>query len=110
MNGEYEFERGESGAAAITRVQASTLHKGDLLMIGCHPCKIVSVSFAKVGKHGSMKMIVTGVDIFTFTKHETTFGSHDMIECPIIEKNEYILCNIEEDGYLSLLGGDLNLR
>ena len=68
---------------------------------GC-PCKVTEVSTAKPGKHGSAKVIVKGRDILTAKTYECTFHSGDMIDAPIVERNEYTLVNIDEDA-LSLL-------
>lgn len=68
---------------------------------GC-PCKVTEVSTAKPGKHGSAKVIVKGRDILTAKTYECTFHSGDMIDAPIVERNEYTLVNIDED-QLSLL-------
>ena len=57
---DYEFEKGDAGSAGIDKVQASTLKKGDLVMIKDHPCKVMSMQTAKTGKHGSAKAMVTG--------------------------------------------------
>lgn len=68
---------------------------------GC-PCKVTEVSTAKPGKHGSAKVIVKGRDILTAKTYECTFHSGDMIDAPIVERNEYTLMNIDDDA-LSLL-------
>ena len=98
-----DFSKGEAGGSGVERVAAGDLKKGDLCMIKGHPCKVVNFSTAKVGKHGSAKAMVTGIDIFTSNKYEATFGSGDMIDAPITKRVEYSLLNIDDDGYLSLL-------
>jgi len=109
MNGDYEFQNVDAGSAGIEKVSAGSLKKGDLVMIKGNPCKVVSFSTAKVGKHGSAKAMVTGIDIFTSNKHESTFGSGDMIDAPLVKKNEYTLVNIEDDGFVHLMNdaGDI---
>ncbi len=107
MDGEYNFDKGEAGALLIKREEAGSLHKGDFVMVKEHPCKIVNLTTAKVGKHGSCKVILSGVDIFTSRRYDTTFGSSDMIEVPVIDRLEFQLTDIDTEGYVSMLGEDL---
>lgn len=100
---DYEFEQGVSGSAGIEKVSAGSLKKGDLVMIKGHPCKVVSFSTAKVGKHGSAKAMITGIDIFSSNKYECTFSTGDNVDAPLLKRLEYTLINIDEDGYASLM-------
>ena len=45
----------------MEKAAAGSLKKGDLVMIKGHPCKVMSMSTAKTGKHGSAKAMVTGM-------------------------------------------------
>ena len=72
-------------------------------MIKGHPCKVVSFSTAKVGKHGSAKAMITGIDIFSSSKYECTFSTGDNVDAPLLKRIEYSLINIEDDGYLVLM-------
>ena len=103
MEEENEFTKGDAGAEGIERVQAGSLHKGDLVMIKDHPCRVVSSSTAKTGKHGSAKCMLTGIDIFTANKYECTFGSGDNVDAPVTKRLEYTLINIEDDGFVTLM-------
>ena len=77
---DYDFETGDAGAANITMVEAGRRKPGSLLMMkGDYPCKVVSFTTAKPGKHGSAKAIITGKDIFTDKHFEETFGTDEMI-------------------------------
>ena len=100
---DYTFETGESGSAGIEKVSAGSLKKGDLVMIKGHPCKVVSFSTAKTGKHGSAKAMVSGIDIFSSNKYECTFSTGDNVDAPVCKRQEYTLINIDEDGYVSLM-------
>ena len=100
---DYQFEGGDAGSLGMEKVQAGTLHKGDLVMIKDHPCKVTEFSKAKPGKHGAAKAMLVGVDIFTGSKHECTYGTGDMVDAPVTKRNEYTLINIEDDGFVSLL-------
>jgi len=105
-----EFQTGVSGSSGMEKVSAGGLKKGSLVMIKDHPCKVVDFSTAKVGKHGSAKAMVTGIDIFTSQKHEATFGSGDMIDAPVTKKTEYTLVNIEDDGFVHLMDDSGELK
>lgn len=103
MEDENEFTQGASGSSGMEKVSAGSLHKGDLVMIKGHPCKVVSFSTAKTGKHGSAKAMITGIDIFSSNKYECTFSTGDTVDAPIVKRTEYNLINIEDDGYVTLL-------
>lgn len=60
MSDDYQFEKGDAGSGGVEKVSAGSLKKGDLVMIKGHPCKVMSFSTAKTGKHGSAKAMVTG--------------------------------------------------
>jgi translation initiation factor 5A len=100
---DYEFESGNAGSAGIEKVAAGSLKKGDLVMIKGHPCKVVSFSTAKTGKHGSAKAMVTGIDIFTSGKYECTFSTSDSVDAPLVDRKEYSLINIDDENFCTLL-------
>ncbi len=101
--GEIHYEKGDSGAADIEKIEAGRLKNGALVMMKDHPCKVVSFSTAKTGKHGSAKAMVSGIDIFTSSKYECTFGSGDMIDRPVLVRTEYTVLDICEDGFVHLM-------
>lgn len=78
-------------------------------MIKGHPCKVVSFSTAKTGKHGAAKAMVTGIDIFTSNKYECTFSTGDNVDAPLVVKKEYTLLTVDDEGYMSLMNeaGDM---
>ena len=47
----------------IEKVQAGCLIKGNYIMMGDKPCKIISTTKAKPGKHGSAKAIIVAVGL-----------------------------------------------
>ena len=99
-----EFIQGDAGAANITLVEAGRRKPGSLLMMkGEFPCKVTAFSTAKPGKHGSAKAMITGKDIFTDKQYEETFGTGDMIPCPVVVKTEYNCLDCGDDGTLQLL-------
>lgn len=100
---DYTFEQGDSGSAGIEKVQAGCLKNGSLVMIKGHPCKVVSFSTAKTGKHGAAKAMVTGIDIFSSGKYECTFSTSDNVDAPVVTKKEYTLLSIDDEGFMQLM-------
>ena len=103
MEEDYQFEQGESGSSGIEKIQAGCLKNGSLVMIKGHPCKVVSFSTAKTGKHGAAKAMVTGIDIFTSNKYECTFSTGDNVDAPLVQRKEYTLISIDDEGFMTLM-------
>ncbi len=82
------------------------MRKGGFVILKGFPCKIVDMSTSKTGKHGSAKVHLTGIDIFTGKKYEELSPSTHNMEVPIVEKLEYVLIDITDDGYVSLMAAD----
>ena len=82
---------------------------GSLVMIKGHPCKVVSFSTAKTGKHGAAKAMVTGIDIFSSNKYECTFSTSENVDAPLVTRKEYTLNFIDGEGFMSLMNesGDM---
>ena len=89
------------------------LHR--FMMIKGKPCKVLSISVSKTGKHGHAKCNFTAVDIFTGKKLEDMIPSTHGTSVPIVNRTEWEIIDIGEDGELTLMdeGGtqktDLNL-
>ena len=63
-----------------------SLKEGSYIIIDGEPCKVVEVEKSKPGKHGSAKVRLTGIAIFTGSK-KTVIGTVDThIEVPMIDK------------------------
>ncbi len=103
MEEDYQFEQGDSGSAGIEKIQAGCLKIGSLVMIKGHPCKVVSFSTAKTGKHGAAKAMVTGIDIFSSNKYECTFSTGENVDAPVVERKEYTLNFIDDEGFMALM-------
>ena len=99
----------EDNANWYDKAEAGGLKKGDYVMMGDKPCKVTGVSHAKPGKHGSAKAILKGQNLFDGKTVETTFGTGDMVDAPIVTRAEYLLLGVE-DGFLSLLDDDGNQK
>ena len=103
MEEDYTFEQGDSGSAGIEKIQAGCLKIGSLVMIKGHACKVVSFSTAKTGKHGAAKAMVTGIDIFSSNKYECTFSTTENVDAPVVQRKEYTLNYIDDEGFMSLM-------
>jgi translation initiation factor 5A len=63
-----------------------SLKEGSYVIIDGEPCKVVEVEKSKPGKHGSAKVRLTGIAIFTGGK-KSYIGTVDThIEIPMIDK------------------------
>nr|CAX71949.1 eukaryotic translation initiation factor 5A [Schistosoma japonicum] len=101
-----EFATGESGASKTEPKQCSLLRKGGYVLMKERPCKIMEMSTSKTGKHGSAKVHLVGIDIFTGKKYEEICPSSQTMYVPIIARKEYQLIDVK-DGFLSLMSDDL---
>ncbi len=62
------------------------LKPGNFIIIDGEPCKIVEMSKAKTGKHGSAKAHVVAISLFTGSKKTLVAPVDQRVEVPIIEK------------------------
>ena len=62
------------------------LKTGNFIIIDGEPCKIVEMSRAKTGKHGSAKAHVVAIGLFTGNKKTLVAPVDQRVEVPIIEK------------------------
>jgi len=84
-------------------------------MIKGKPCKVLSISVSKTGKHGHAKCNFLAVDIFTGKKLEDMVPSTHGTTVPVVNKSDWEIIDIGEDDELTLMdeGGnqkvDVNL-
>ena len=89
------FEVTDAGASKTEKVESQRLKNGSLVMIKGNPCRVIEVSTAKPGKHGSAKVILKGRDVLSAKVYECTYHAGDMVDAPICKKTEYTLLNID---------------
>eukprot|EP00568_Trieres_chinensis_P005170 CAMPEP_0183300150 /NCGR_PEP_ID=MMETSP0160_2-20130417/6648_1 /TAXON_ID=2839 ORGANISM="Odontella Sinensis, Strain Grunow 1884" /NCGR_SAMPLE_ID=MMETSP0160_2 /ASSEMBLY_ACC=CAM_ASM_000250 /LENGTH=159 /DNA_ID=CAMNT_0025462519 /DNA_START=159 /DNA_END=638 /DNA_ORIENTATION=- len=111
---QYAIESTDAGASATIPMEAGQIKKGGYMMIKGKPCKVVSISVSKTGKHGHAKCNFVATDIFTGKKLEDMVPSTHGTTVPVVSKTEWEIIDIEGDE-LTLMdeGGnqktDLNL-
>jgi len=84
-------------------LEAGQVKVGGYIVIKNRPCKVNSISTSKTGKHGHAKCHFVATDIFTKKKYEMIETSTHNVSVPVIEKTEYILLDISEEQYLTLM-------
>ncbi|MBA0740746.1 hypothetical protein Gogos_013935 [Gossypium gossypioides] len=101
---EHHFEsKADAGASKTYPQQAGTIRKNGYIVIKGRPCKVVEVSTSKTGKHGHAKCHFVGIDIFTAKKLEDIVPSSHNCDVPHVNRTDYQLIDISEDGFVSLL-------
>lgn len=111
---DFHIESADAGASDVIPCEAGAIKKGGYMMIKGFPCKVLSVSVSKTGKHGHAKCNFIATDIFTGKKYEDMIPSTHGTTVPIVTKSDWEIIDIEGDE-LTLMdeGGnqktDLNL-
>ena len=72
-------------------------------MIKGKPCKVLSISVSKTGKHGHAKCNFVAQDIFTGKKLEDMIPSTHGTTVPIVKREEWEIIDIDEDGAVTLM-------
>jgi translation initiation factor 5A len=73
-------------ALSKTYEVAGNLKVGSFVIIDGEPCRVVEISKAKTGKHGSAKANITAVGLLTKSKKVLVVPVDTQVEVPIIEK------------------------
>ena len=76
---------------------AGDVKKGLHIIIKNRPCKVVEMSEAKTGKHGHMKVTLTGIDVLTGKKYITNVPGHISLTEFKIDKEDYQLMDVTND-------------
>ena len=103
MEHDEEIETTASGASLTVPSQVGSLKKGGYVLIKEHPCRIVDMSVAKVGKHGSAKAKITGIDIFSGNKYEEIHPTSHNIDVPNVHREDWTLVDIARDKFTTLM-------
>lgn len=73
------------------------LKEGKYVIADDHPCKIVSMSKSKPGKHGAAKMSVVAISLFDGTKHSIMKPSDADVEIPMVERKRAQIVSLSRD-------------
>jgi large subunit ribosomal protein L40e len=91
-------------------IRGGEIKKGMVVYLKDKPCKAGAISISKTGKHGHAKARIEGIDIFTGKKYiDLTPTSHTCYR-PRVEQLSYTLADIDEDGTLSLMTDEGEMR
>ncbi len=66
--------------------QMGELREGKYVLVDEHPCRVVSMSKSKPGKHGAAKVNVVAISLFDGSKHTLMKSSDADVEIPIVER------------------------
>jgi len=105
-----EFTQASSGASKTFPAQCSSLRKNGFVVIKGFACKIVDMSTSKTGKHGHAKVHLVGIDIFTGRKYEDLSPSTHNMDVPEVTRQEFQVVDITDDGFVSLMNSDGELK
>nr|KAJ0194667.1 hypothetical protein LSAT_V11C700373960 [Lactuca sativa] len=73
-------------------------------------CRVVEVSTSKTGKHGHAKCHFLAIDISNGKKLEDIVPSSHNCDVPHVNRTDYQLIDISEDGFVSLLTENGNTK
>lgn len=110
MSDDYTFESTDAGASDTYPMEAGQIKKNGFIMIKGHPCKVVNVSTSKTGKHGHAKCHFYGVDIFSGKKMEDLVSASHATSVPFVKKSEYMCIGVDEDGFVSAMDENNEVR
>jgi len=68
------------------QAEVRTLKENRYVIIDEEPCRIISISTSKPGKHGEAKARVEGIGIFDDQKHSFVHPVSHKVKVPIIDK------------------------
>jgi len=69
-----------------TQKEAKSLKPGNYVVIDDEPCKVLSVSTSKPGKHGASKARIEAIGLIDGKRRELVKPGSAMVDVPIIEK------------------------
>ena len=76
------FENADAGASEVIPMEAGQIRKGGYIVIKNRPCKVVSVSTSKTGKHGHAKLSITATDVAAGRKIERNLRADERVTVP----------------------------
>ena len=71
---------------SVTYVSIGEVKTGNYILIDNEPCRVVEITKAKPGKHGSAKAHVVAIGLFSGNKKTLTAPVDQRVEMPMIDK------------------------
>jgi translation initiation factor 5A len=71
---------------SVDYAELGDLKEGSYVIIEGEPCRVVEVSRAKTGKHGSAKVHIVAIGLFTGSRKTLVGPADQRVEIPIIDK------------------------
>jgi translation initiation factor 5A len=87
-------------------IEAHHVKKGKMVMLKGKPCKIMDIKTSKTGKHGHMKVNITGIDVLTAKKYNDVLPGHANMTEFKLDKQEYQLLDYTNEGLQCLDSDD----
>ena len=73
---------------ATEQAEVRELKEGRYMVIDDEPCKIVSISTSKPGKHGEAKARIEAIGIFDGNKKSVVYPVRHKVQVPLIDKRQ----------------------
>jgi len=73
---------------ATEQAEVRELKEGRYMVIDDEPCKIISISTSKPGKHGEAKARIEAMGIFDGNKKSVVYPVKHKVQVPIIDKRQ----------------------
>lgn len=79
---------------AWEQAEVRTLKEGRYINIDDEPCKIMSISTSKPGKHGEAKARIEAIGIFDGNKRSVVYPVKHKVQVPLIDKRQAQIVSI----------------
>jgi translation initiation factor 5A len=104
-----QFEK-HSNETIMIPTEAGQIKTNEVIIINGQPFRVSTISKYKPGKHGCAKCTFMACNIFNGKKTDLVTSSSKSVDVPVIVNKNYILNDIDEDGYLKLIDDNSVLR
>jgi len=90
----HDEQQQQQDQGQVQFLDPNIIKRGDyLLMHESAVCKVMEINKSKPGKHGSAKISIVGIDVFTGKKHEELYAGSRKAEVPEVKKFDQELTN-----------------
>ena len=84
-----------AGASLTVPIRAGEVKKGGFVLLKEKPCKVISVTTSKTGKHGHAKAAITGIDVFTGKKYVDVCPTSHNMTAPVLSRSEWQVTDLD---------------